>query len=57
MKKAPSWKRFRDGAFLLSTQSISAITLATMVAVTKGGIAHETEILCGSEPAGMAAYH
>lgn len=57
MKKAPSWKRFRDGAFLLSTQSISAITPATMVAVTKGGIAHETEILCGSEPAGMAAYH
>ena len=27
-----------------------------MVAVTKGGIAHETEILCGSEPAGMAAF-
>ena len=57
MKIAPSWKRFRDGAFLLSTQSISANSPATMVAVIEGGAAYEAEILCGTEPAGMAAYH
>ena len=45
------------GDFLISAHSISAYSPATMVAVTKGGIAHETEILCGSEPTGMAAYH
>ena len=42
---------------LTSAHSISANSPATVVAVTKGGIAHETEILCGSEPARMAAYH
>ena len=45
------------GDFLISVHSIYANFPATMVAVTKGGIAHETEILCGTEPAGMAAYH
>jgi hypothetical protein len=28
-----------------------------MVAVIEGGAAYEAEILCGTEPAGMAAYH
>ena len=42
---------------LTSAHSISANPPATMVAVTKGGIVHEAEILCGTEPAGMAAYH
>ena len=31
-RNAPSWKRFRDGAFLLSAHSISANPPATMVA-------------------------
>lgn len=42
---------------LTSAHSISANPPATMVAVTEGGIAHEAEILCETEPAGMAAYH
>lgn len=44
-------------AFLLSAHSISVNPPATMVAETKGEIAHKTEILCRTEPAGMAAYH
>ena len=31
-RKAPSWNYFRDGAFLLSAHSLSAISPATMVA-------------------------
>ena len=56
-RKAPSWEESQDGAFLLSAHSISANPPATMVAVTEGGAAYETEILCRTEPAGMAAYH
>ena len=48
---------FLQRRFLLSAHSIYANSPATMVAVTKGGIARETEILCGTELAGMAAYH
>ena len=43
--------------FLLFAHSISANSPATMVAVIEGGAAYEAEILCGTEPAGMAAYH
>lgn len=46
-----------DFSKCILTHSIFAYSPATMVAVTKGGIAHETEILCGTEAAGMAAYH
>ena len=45
------------GDFLISAHSISAYSPATMVAVTKGGTAYEAEILCRTEPAGVAAYH
>ena len=43
--------------FFISVHSIDANSPATMVAVTEGGAAYEAEILCGTEPAGMAAYH
>lgn len=42
---------------LTSAHSISANSPATVVAVIEGGAAYEAEILCGTEPAGMAAYH
>lgn len=42
---------------LTSAHSISVVPPATMVAVIEGGAAYEAEILCGTEPARMAAYH
>ena len=45
------------GDFLISVHSIYANSPATMVAVIEGGAAYEAEMLCGTEPAAMAAYH
>lgn len=46
-----------DFSKCILTHSISANSPATVVAVIEGGAAYEAEILCGTEPARMAAYH